>query len=661
MKAVLRPLFVGAISIAIAATSVIGSSSTALAAPPPLIVSWSLESPIYEGGTPTLTGTFGGGGSGHGPYTVDVDWLGNQVLESYSIDTLTVGVPFHVVKTEPYPNEVGPFTIVVYLNDSVATNRKNIQNVTVLNAAPSFESFGVSPSNPETGQQVKFTAEVKDSGANDTHTLTLSWGDDSAPTTTDLVLARSFTSEAHTYSHVGDYVVTATVTDDSLAASDPVTLTVTVHAPNQAPSLSFQVTPGPEGGESSLAISFADADALDTHTVSVAWGDGQTTDSGTLAASETTFNPKHTYADTGTFSFVVTLKDSASPVHTVIQPGEVKPTNVGPVLGALTLEPSAVVDHQEVTVSGAFTDPTGPGTTETFTLTVVWGDGTTPTVVPLGTTQGFSEKHTYTVPGSVTITATVTDANGGNGSSTANLVVGSSNHAPANLTFAVSGTGANVVIDAHFTDADASDTHTVSMTWGDGESAQPTVDFGTTTFHASHVYAESRTYTVSATVTDAAGATTDATTEVVVTIAGGSAADVLDEMSALVRNSDLDRNTERWLLKKIDDLKASLAYGNGQVCSASGTLVHILAFADRTIGHDQFVQLRALAAKLEAAAGCSSNGAVSPKVQKAATVTAKTVTPTTASPTTSASTPKKDTTAKPAKADLKATDGRNNR
>src|SRR3954463_12338346 len=106
MKALLRPLFVGVISIAIAATSVVGSASVALAAPAPLVVSWTLEGPVYEGSTPSLTGTFTGGGAGHGPYTVDVDWLGDQVLESYSFDTITPGVPFQVQKTTPYLNEM---------------------------------------------------------------------------------------------------------------------------------------------------------------------------------------------------------------------------------------------------------------------------------------------------------------------------------------------------------------------------------------------------------------------------------------------------------------------------------------------------------------------------------------------------------------------------
>jgi PKD repeat protein len=419
--------------------------------------------------------------------------------------------------------------------------------------------------------------------------------------------------------------------------------------------VSFGVTAGNEGGTSTLALTFADVDAADTHTVTVAWGDGSTSASVALSSGVTTFNASHTYADTGSYSVVLTLADSAG--HTVTAMASVSPTNVAPVVGSLSLSPSSVVDHQTLTVSGSFTDP---GTADTFTVTIDWGDTTSWSDSLAAGVRTFSATHSYNAAGTVTIKATVTDRDNGRSSSSADLVVGASNHAPANFTLDVSGTGANVVVNASFTDADALDTHAVLITWGDGGSERPVIDAGATTFTASHVYAASGTYTVSATVTDGAGASTTATTQVVVTVSSGSAADVLDEMSDLVRSFDLDRNTERWLLRKIDDLKSSLAYGNGQVCSTSGVLSHILAFADRTTQDDHFAALRALTTRLQVAAGCTSNGAQSPKALKASTATPKTTVTTVATKTeTPAPAPKKDTAAKSAKADLKATTGRN--
>jgi PKD repeat protein len=650
MKALLRPLFVGGLSIAIAATSLVGASSVALAAN--MVVSWTFGSaytgdpvymatgPVNEGGPVFLTAKITGG-AGHGPYSLNVNW-GDGTSELYSFANSepcgTLDSPGGCVtaqKRAQYLN-AGSYTVVVVLDDPVATKFNNL-SLSVLNSPPSFTSFGLSASDVEVGQPVTAIGRFTDGTTNDTHTVKLDWGD-SSPLLTFVLSpgARDFTTGTHTYKVVGDYTVSAIVTDATLLWT-PGTATLSVHAANVEPTMSFEFTAGPEGGDSTLAVTFADADALDTHTVTIEWGDGQTTNSGTLAATETTFNPKHVYADIRDYSLVVTLTDSATTPHVVTEPRTVSPTNASPVVAPLTLSPSPVVDGQELTVSGTFTDPTGPGTTETFTVEVAWDDSTPLTEVTLGTEQSFTTKHTYNAAGSFKITATVKDSNGGSGSATADLVVGSSNHAPSNLTLGVSGSGANVVVDASFNDPDAGDTHTASIDWGDGDSEQPIVDAGA--FTASHEYLVSGTYTVTATVTDAAGAHADATTQVVVTVSGGSAEDVLDEMSARVLSFDLDRNTERWLLRKLDDLKDSLAYGNGQVCSSSGTLAHLLAFAERTLSNDQYAALNDLATKLEVAAGCSGDGAQSPKAQKAAAVTTA-VTP--------APTQKKDTTTKDA-------------
>jgi len=653
MKALLRPLFVGGLSIAIAATTLVGSSSVALGSTRPSITSWSVSGPVYEGDRPFANATFTDVDLlDH--HTVDVSW-GDNTYDTY---TLPLGDrSFSVQKTVPYVDETTtPWTVQITVNDPIFSTSR-FTTVNVLNAAPSITSFGLSSSDMEAGQAVTASGVFKDAGATDTHTVTYDWGDGSPTATQNLAAGvYSFSSDAYTYAGVGNFTVTVTVTDNA-GAFATATSSVSVHQPNQAPSVSsFDVTAGDEGGSSTLALTFADVDASDTHTVSVAWGDGLTSDSGVLASGVTTFNTSHVYADTGNFSVVLTLADNAG--HTVTANASVSPTNVAPVVGSLSVSPSPVVDHQTLTVSGTFTDP---GTADTFTLTVDWGDLTSWTDSLAAGTRSFSATHAYNATGPVTITATVTDRDSGRSSSSVDLVVGSSNHAPANLSLSASAAGANVALDASFTDADALDTHTVSMTWGDGASARQDLAAGMTTFTASHVYAASGTYTVSATVSDAA-TSTSATTQVVVTVPAVTAADVLDDMSGLVRSFDLDRNTERWLLRKIDDLSGSLAYGNGQVCSSSGTLDHLMTFAQRTLTNDEYAALGVLSTNLQAAAGC--NGAQSPKVLKASTVTPKT-TVTTATTLTAtpapAPAPKKDTTSKNTKADTKATGGHSSR
>jgi PKD repeat protein len=829
MKALLRPLFVGGLSIAIAATSLVGSSSVALSATRPLITAWSISAPVYEGDRPFMNATFTDPDVGD-QHTVDIAW-GD---DSYDMYVLPVGArSFSVQKSVPYLNEAAGLEVQITVSDPISSTSQ-FGTVTVLNATPSITSFSLSSSVVDAGQAVTASGAFTD-GAADTHTVTFNWGDGSSNATKNLAAGVfSFTSDAHTYTAAGDFTVTVTVTDDA-GASATATSTLSVHSPNQAPSVtSFGVTAGSEGGNSTLALTFADVDVLDTHTVSVAWGDGSTSGPTNLAAGVTTFGASHVYADTGTYSVVLTLADSAG--HTVTANASVSPANVAPVVGTLSLSPSSVVDHQTLTVSGTFTDP---GTADTFTLTVDWGDGTSSTDSLAAGTRSFSATHAYAAAGPVTIKATVADRDNGRSSSSTTLVVLPSNHAPADLAVQASGTfegdattlsvsftdaeasdthtvaitwgdgatenvslaagatstsrghtyvdsgtytiavtvtdgggmsvaggttvtatnvspslsslvftpssvtdhqtvtvsgtfsdpgtsdtftltvawgdgssstaslaagvrsfsashqyatastydvvvtvtdrdsgagtqsafldvsarntapsglslssnvtGLSATLSGSFTDPDATDTHDVSLAWGDGTTMQSTLAAGVTSFSATHTYASAATFTVTVTVTDPAGASTSATKSLVTSAPSNTPAEIVDQMSALVSSFNLDRTTERWLLRKLDDLKGSLAYGSDQVCSSSGTLSHIVTFAQRNLTNDQYAAFIAVATNLQVEAGCLNAGSQFPKVQKAPTVTTKAATPTPA--------PKKDPTAKTTKADPRPTAG----
>jgi len=101
-------------------------------------------------------------------------------------------------------------------------------------------------------------------------------------------------------------------------------------------------------------------------------------------------------------------------------------------------------------------------------------------------------------------------------------------------------------------------------------------------------------------------------------------------MSALVSSFGLDWTTERWLLRKIDSLRASLASGgNAQLCADLKTLSHLSAFAGRVLTNDQAAALDVLGRNLETSAGCTGTAIQSPKVQRVTTVaTTVTLTPT---------------------------------
>src|SRR5256885_1493151 len=337
MKALLRPLFVGTLSIAIAAMSLMASSSVAFAASRPSITTWSVRGDVYEGDRPWVDATFTDG-TDAGPYTVDIDWGDGTFDQSVLADLAARS--FSVQKTVPYVDDSATaFPVQISLSDPIFSTSRFL-SVTVLNRAPSITSFALSATDLEAGGAVTAKGTFTD-GAADTHTLKLDWGDGSPLTTINLAAGVfTFTTAAHTYAANGDYTVSAIVTDNA-GAWAPATATVSVHAGNQAPSVvSFGVTAGNEGASSSLALTFADLDALDTHTVSVVWGDGSTSDPVVVPAGETVFGAEHVYADTGLYALVLTLKDAT---HTVTAGASVSPTNVAPVVGALSLSPSSVV------------------------------------------------------------------------------------------------------------------------------------------------------------------------------------------------------------------------------------------------------------------------------------------------------------------------------
>jgi len=102
MKALLRPLFVCGLSIAMAATSLVGTSSVALAANTrPVITDWPRTLTVYEGDRPFINATFTDPDLGD-LHIVDIDW-GDGTTDRY---ILPIGDrTFSVQKVAPYTDD----------------------------------------------------------------------------------------------------------------------------------------------------------------------------------------------------------------------------------------------------------------------------------------------------------------------------------------------------------------------------------------------------------------------------------------------------------------------------------------------------------------------------------------------------------------------------
>jgi len=215
----------------------------------------------------------------------------------------------------------------VTVEQAVPANVDTIENSALVQASNSdsvaaFESTPIFRSNapPELvvgsdqvaveGDVVTIQASFTDLDSADTHTATVTWGDDSGETTATIDEANGTGSviAQHQYLDNGNYEVVVAVQDHrGLATDDTILVTVI----NAAPAVDA-VTDQEVSVAETLTIDavFTDQGVLDTHTAVVDWGDGefrsadvtQSNGSGTASAS-------YSYSTAGTYAITVTVTD----------------------------------------------------------------------------------------------------------------------------------------------------------------------------------------------------------------------------------------------------------------------------------------------------------------------------------------------------------------
>jgi hypothetical protein len=250
----------------------------------------------------------------------------------------------------------------------------------------------------------------------------------------------------------------------------------------------------PEGTAITLGSAVSDPSVADTIAgFTYAWSvtkNGNPYASG--SASGFTFTPD----DNGTYivSLSATDKDggtgSASKTITV--------TNVAPTVQAGAATASSA-EGSAFTRAGSFTDP---GSADTWSATVDYGDGSGVHSLTLAPAKTFNLSHVYADNGSFTITVTVTDDESDSGSDT--ILVTVTNVAPTVDAGAATGTsaeGSAFTRGGSFTDPGA-DTWTATVNYGDGSGTTVLALAPDKSFSLSHVYADNGTFTITVTVTD---------------------------------------------------------------------------------------------------------------------------------------------------------------
>ena len=307
-----------------------------------------------------------------------------------------------------------------------------------------------------------------------------------------------------------------TITDDDTGVG---TTSTTVTVNNVAPIITAIGATIDENDVATVSGTITDPGSQDTFTIEIDWGEG-TPHTYNYPAGSTSFSETHQYLDdnpTGTpadvYNINVTVTDddtgsgSASTTVTI--------NNVAPIITAT----GATINENDVaTVSGTITDP---GTQDTFTIEVDWGEGAPQTYnYPSGATS-FSETHQYlddnpigTLSDVYNINVTITDDDTGVGLASTTVTV--NNVSPTTSIDSMVQPYPSFIITldvleftGSFTDPGTLDTHTIEWDFGDG-----TIFTGTLT--PTHAYEYPGDYLVTLTITDDDGGIGTDTMEITV-------------------------------------------------------------------------------------------------------------------------------------------------
>jgi hypothetical protein len=322
--------------------------------------------------------------------------------------------------------------------------------------------------------------------------------------------------------------VTITATDDNGGVTNT---TIDLKVNNVNPTVNAGADAEVNEGSSFIGIGLFTDPGADTWTAKVNYGDGSGDQPLTLNPDKT-FVLNHTYADEGTYTVTVSVTDKDFGSHS--DELVVTVANVDPVLSPLSISSAVINEDGTVTISGSFADT---GIQDTHSVLIDWGgsEGTSAATVTQGTGGGsFTATHQYkdddptaSLADLYTITATVTDDDGGSVSQTIDVAVNNVDPVIASLTlptFADKGLeGSPIALSGLFTDIGTLDTHSAVVNWGDGSAPQSlslTQAAGGGSISGVHTYAVGGIYTVTVTLTDDDGGADTLTSEAVITGAG---------------------------------------------------------------------------------------------------------------------------------------------
>ncbi len=406
----------GAASIASADSAVQPLTASALAGPSLTVASAIVNASdpvvtpeanqvINEGTTLALAGVTFTDPNNSAPYTAMINWGDGQTTAGV-VDPTTDSV----TGTHDY-TVVGNFTVTVTVTDSQNLSGSGSFTVQVNNVPPTINPIA----NQTAGVGTTFAltgVTFSDPGTVENHTASINWGDGTPSTVgpvsefnTPTGIDGSVTGN-HVYATAGIYEGTVTVKDNhGAASSQPFLMIVGNVAPTLTTTLN-DVTLNVGDTLSLTNVGFTEAifagpaqGYTPNLTYTINWGDSSTPSTGpatiTQAGSpgvQTTgdFSGSHEYTTANTYTASVTISDGLGGTATEIF--TVMVINPAPVIQPVPTQ--TVAEGSTLSLSGAtFTDPDPSGS---YTASIDWGDGTTPTtatIAPTSTPGMFTVKR----------------------------------------------------------------------------------------------------------------------------------------------------------------------------------------------------------------------------------------------------------------------------
>ncbi|MFO0940973.1 MAG: PKD domain-containing protein [Pirellulales bacterium] len=392
---------------------------------------FSITSPADEGQLVQLKGQFE---DTSGSYSATIDWgdgttsTVNQVFSPTGQIVSLGNNKYEIRSTHVYRDDANAavtatasdvYRVQITVSDGagIDVTPSGLFLEEVRNVLPSNLLVDLSSSSVNEGQLVSLSGSFIDPGLDDIHRVVIDWADGTQSTINLAAInspVRTFVgipSLQHVYANdpaegPDQYVITVSVTDDDQPES-PTVVTRTLTVNNVVPFgllLSSSSATIFENDMITLSGSFIDPGLLDSHDVSIDWGDGSSRTQLSLDQGIGNFSGlQHRYEDnsvSGAYIITVRVSDKDSPGE-VIATLPITVQNAIPQLASVSSSATAsMTEGQELTVTGSYSDASR---SDSHNVIVSWGDGSTSSATVDQVSRTFTATHRYLDNGTIAV------------------------------------------------------------------------------------------------------------------------------------------------------------------------------------------------------------------------------------------------------------------